>query len=71
MYSVQNTILETLMFENISQEIYLKLNMITAKCGNNQWDPISSLCTQLHLLSYYNKFWNEKYIGKVWDIRDK
>lgn len=45
--------------------------MITAKYGNNQWDPIPSLCTQLHLLSYYNKFWNEKYIGKVWDIRDK
>lgn len=46
------------------------MNMITATCGNHQWDPIPFLCSQLHLLSYFTNFFiNEQYIGKVWDSK--
>lgn len=29
------------------------MNMIRATCGNHQWTPIPSLCTQLHLQSHF------------------
>lgn len=28
------------------------MNMLTSTCGNHQWNPIPSPCTQLHLLTF-------------------